>query len=730
MPKVQNPDYITTPSGPKGGFSCLPEPLIAEPWSAIGYHNYNIWQTNQRTSFVKGPTMRALQQSVWVKFAVWAAWIGFAAAALLAEDKDLAREQALARMQQVARFLADDQRQGRGIGTQGLEQAAQFIAEQFAQMGLKTDLVNGSPFQEFPLRGTARLGKPNHLVFQGHKTWELKLNTDFRPLALGGSFQSQEPLELVFVGYGITAPELQYDDYQGVDVQGKVVIVLRKEPQQNDPQSKFNGTRHTRHALFTRKVSNAFQHGAVGVILVNDRHTLLGSVQGRLKQWDQSVSQLEKLRKQLVQAQANADPAQVAKLLQQAAPVARTAQQLSQSLPGALDALLPFNTGLGSDTPRSIAVVSVRRAVVDQLLRTGLGKSLLELERQIDQTLKPQSGELKSWTVTIQTSIQRKEHRVKNVLALLPGEGPLAQEVIVLGAHYDHLGFGGFGSLAPGSREVHNGADDNASGTTVLLEVAHRLAQRGPLKRSVLFIAFTAEERGLIGSSYYVNHPVLPLKNTVAMFNLDMVGRLRNDRLILQGLDTAKEFGPLLERLNRRYKFRLARRPGGSGPSDHTSFYLKGVPVIHFFTGLHSDYHRPSDDVDKLNWEGMHRIASLVTELIVEVANAPQRPQYVKVARSSPRPRPQGTRPYFGSIPDFTHEGPGYRLMGVAEGSPAAKAGLRAGDVIVQLGKYKVDNLEDFDSALRKYKPGQKVPVKVRRLRQTLTLEVTLGDPR
>ncbi len=647
------------------------------------------------------------------------------------ENKKLSEAQA--RLLEVAKYLAADERQGRGIGTQGLDQAAQFIANRFKQLGLKTDLVDGAPFQPFTLQSSVRPGKNNKAVLHGPQqlTLPLQLNRDYRPLALGGSYQGKEPLPLVFAGYGITAPDLEYDDYQGVNVQGKVVIILRKEPQQNNPHSKFNGTNNTQHALFTRKVSNAFQHGAVGVILVNDRHSILQQTRRQLDRFESLLKAAEKTRQELQSARKEAQLQKLKDLTTRAAQQGTQLAQVARGVQRSLDGLLPFRIGAGN-TPggRNMPVLNITRATADRILRNALGKTLEQIEQEIDQTLKPQSRELKGWRIELAIEVQRRRTEVKNVLALLPGEGPLADEVVVLGAHYDHLGFGGFGSLAPGKREVHNGADDNASGTTVLLEVAHRLAQLGPQKRSILFIAFTAEERGLIGSAYYVNHPVLPLKKTVAMINLDMVGRLQKERLIIQGIDTAKEFDALIKRLNDKYQFNLARRPGGQGPSDHTSFYLKGIPVMHFFTGLHRDYHRPSDDYDKLNLEGMDRIASMVTEVIVHLANASQRPTFVK-AKTRPRPRrPQGVRPYFGSIPDFAGQGPGYRLMGVAEGSPAAKAGLRGGDVILQLGKYKVDNLEDFDGALRKYKAGDKVPVKIRRGRQTLTLQVTLGEPR
>jgi len=318
----------------------------------------------------------------------------------------------------------------------------------------------------------------------------------------------------------------------------------------------------------------------------------------------------------------------------------------------------------------------------------------------------------------------------KNVVGLLEGDGPHAEETIVIGAHYDHLGHGGMGSLDPDSHEIHHGADDNASGVSTLIEVAHRLAARDKkLSRRIVFIAFTGEERGLYGSGHYVRDPLVPLDQTIAMVNLDMVGRLMDDKLIVYGTDTASEWNTLLDHLATDHPFKQTRHPEGYGPSDHTSFYAKRIPVLFFFTGTHRDYHRPSDTFDKINVEGMRRITDLVTDTVVAIAEMDHRPTYQDVG-APPEFAKSGNRPYFGSIPDFSQEQPGYVLMGVSKGGPAERAGIKANDIIVRLGEYAISSLDDFDTALRKFKSGDRVSVLVKRGSEELKFEVTLEPPK
>jgi Zn-dependent M28 family amino/carboxypeptidase len=317
---------------------------------------------------------------------------------------------------------------------------------------------------------------------------------------------------------------------------------------------------------------------------------------------------------------------------------------------------------------------------------------------------------------------------VRNVVGVLPGRGPLAGQVVVLGAHYDHLGRGGagMGSLDPDSVAViHNGADDNASGTAALLEAARLL--RGRLqgnRRTVVFVAFTAEESGLIGSGWYVQHPLHPTDSTVAMINFDMVGRLRDDRLLALGAATAPEFPALLDSINVKHGLDLQASGDGWGRSDHASFYALKVPVIHFFTDLHDQYHRVSDDAETINAAGIARVAAYAADLTIALATRPHRPTYVSI------PRPviaSGNRATLGTIPDMGSSPGGVRLTGVREGSPAAVAGIQGGDIITRIGDHAIKDLNDMQNALTSYKAGDVVTVVVRRGDAEVSYTVTLG---
>jgi hypothetical protein len=319
---------------------------------------------------------------------------------------------------------------------------------------------------------------------------------------------------------------------------------------------------------------------------------------------------------------------------------------------------------------------------------------------------------------------------VKNIVGILPGRGDLAGQVIVIGAHYDHLGRGGPGSLDPDSTGViHNGADDNASGTAALLETARLLRTRlSGDRRTLVFVAFTAEELGTIGSLYYVRHPVFPDDSTAAMVNFDMVGRLRNGRLLALGAESAPEFTPLLDSLNGAYGFDLHASGDGWGPSDQQSFYGEKIPVIQFFTDLHEQYHRVSDDADLINNEGIAKIATYAADFIADLATRPERPTYV----SKPRPAPvsYGSGASMGTIPDMASSPGGVRLTGVREGGPAQQAGIQGGDIIIRIGDYEVKDLYAMTNALGKYKPGDVVTVVVKRGDETKECSVTLGGRR
>ncbi len=633
-------------------------------------------------------------------------------------------------------YLSSDELEGRGVGTKGLDLAADYIAEQFRDMGLKTDVVEGGTFQTFRMATGASLGESNVLTLVGPpeksgdppRRIELQLEKDFNPLAIGGSGKIDLPL--VFVGYGITGKDENYDDYADIDVKGKAVVILRHEPQQANPHSPFAGTRNSRHAPFRRKVSNAYEHGAAAVIFCTDEHEIQKKLDDLQKRWQRAVDDLVEAETTFERIEQPTDE-QRRKHAEMIVELADDITKYAQRIDDAQDPLLPFR-GAGSDGSegRDFPVVAMRRGPLDEAVQQSLDTTLAQLETDIDKGPTPQSRALDGWRVEGEVSVEREETEVKNVVAVLEGEGPLADETIVIGAHYDHLGMGGQGSAAPGVTEIHNGADDNASGTTVLLEVARHLAARSTkLPRRIVFVAFTGEERGLIGSARYVRNPIFPLESTVAMLNLDMVGRLDENKLIVHGTGTAEEFDALVDRFGEDAGFKITKQPGGFGPSDHSSFYGAKIPVLFFFTGSHKDYHRPTDDADKLNIAGMRRIADLVTQVAVTLAEADKRPTYKEVKGGNTLGG-GGDRPYFGSIPDFAQEEPGYALSGVTKGGPAERSGLQGGDNIVQFGDSKIGNLEDFDSALRKYKAGDKVPVVVKRDGQEVKLEVTLDPPR
>jgi hypothetical protein len=649
-----------------------------------------------------------------------------------------------ARLNESAAYLASEELEGRGVGTAGLDKAADYIAEQFAEIGLRTDLFDGTPFQSFEVTVATELGPQEHntlvlcdMADNEPAEWTLNLGEDFTPLAAGGTGEFYAPL--VFAGYGITAPNLKrgdepfaYDDYAGIDAKGKVVILLRKEPQQQDPSSPFDGVRNSQHATFMRKISNASEHGAAAVIIVNDSQEV--SLR-RKEAYEQLTAQHQRVADLLAKLKEATDPAEQQKLAAESAQAAEEVRELAQRLSGPADGLLDFKGAGDESRHRNLPVYFASREAIDKLLKQAIQKDLATLEQEIDSDLVPRSVELKPWHARGRTDLVQKKATVKNVAGVLDGVGPLADETIVIGAHYDHLGYGGAGSLAPWTTAIHHGADDNASGTATLIEVARRLAASPERpRRRIVFIAFTGEERGLLGSAHYVRQPRFPLENTVAMFNLDMVGRLNNEKLIVYGTGTAQEFDALAERLSQEHGFAMTKHPGGFGPSDHSSFYSRKIPVLHLFTGTHTDYHRPSDTAEKLNIAGMRRVADWLVDFTRATDAKDARPTYVEIKRveriAADAPA-EGDRPSFGSMPAYPNPAPdGVLLEAILEGSAAEKGGIRAGDVLQQLGESKIAVLEDFEGALRKHKAGDKVKVVVRRGEEQIETEVTLGRRR
>lgn len=570
------------------------------------------------------------------------------------------------------KFLASDDLKGRGDGTPELDRAAEYLAGRFRKFGLKPVGDNRTFFQRFSLVVGAKLGDKNSAaITQGTTSTALKVTQDYVPLSFSANATITAPL--AFAGYGITAPEYHYDDYQGLDAKGKVVIVLRHEPQENDEHSVFLGKHLTAHAEIVNKAINAKNHGAAAMILVGD----LGNH------------------------------------------------------PEQPDELLRFEEVSGPQE-MSIPILQVKVDAVNHWLEPS-GQTLDGLRQAIDKDLSNHSMTLEaSSRLTLSVDIERIHRLVSNVVAELPGsDANLASQYIVVGAHYDHLGLGDQHSLAPSQRgQVHHGADDNASGVSGVLELADVLSHTSQRPRhSIIFVNFAGEELGLLGSAYYTEHPPFPLKQTITMINLDMIGRVANNRLYVSGTGTSPGFQQIAQDANRGLGFDLNYSASGYGASDHTSFTTHEVPVFFFFSGLHSDYHKPSDTWDKIDAANGARVVELVSNVVSGLDALNEKPQYVRVAE----PAASGTGggggygPYFGSIPDFGQvEHGGVKFADVRDGSPAGQAGLKAGDVLIEFDGKPIDNLYDFTYALRAHKPGDKVTVTVLRGNEKITREVLL----
>ena len=588
------------------------------------------------------------------------AWL--AVLSLVPARAEISRERYLENV----RALASDRFKGRGNDLPELRQAAQYMAEKFKACGLEP--VNGSYYQKFRATTGTTIGRDNRLSARLNGTRSAYASgADFVPLGI--SDPGRVSAQVVFAGYGITAPEYHYDDYAHLDVKGKIVLVLRHEPQENNDSSVFAGRQMTPRARIVDKAVNARMHGAAAMLLVNDDH-------------------------------------------------------------GDRDVLMEPNRISGPEHLGLLAA-QVTRSVADAWLAKA-GKSLKDLQATIDADLSNQSAALPV-ELELKTDVNRKTRELLNVAALLPGSEPaLSQETVVIGAHYDHLGLGEQHSMAPRQAgAIHYGADDNASGSAGLLELACDLAQRrGQLKRSFLFLAFAGEELGLLGSAYYTRQPLLALDKTVAMLNLDMIGRSKDGKVYIGGVGTAGEFKPIIEEENKDIGLQLEFSNTGFDSSDHTAFNAKSIPVLFFFSGLHGDYHRPSDTWDKINTATATDIVRLAGRVAQRLDEGRERPAYVRVAAPSAPAGGSGGGygAYFGSVPDFGQVDKGVRFADVREGSPAALAGLRGGDILVEFAGKPVNNLYDFTHLLRSYKPGDEVEVVVLREQQKVNARVKLGQ--
>ncbi len=566
------------------------------------------------------------------------------------------------------RVLTASEMEGRAAGTPGGDRAAAYIAAEFRRLGLQPLGADGNYLQTFAITTGVRLGEGNRLALEfagARKRYEV--GTAFQPF--GFSAEGSVRAEIAFVGYGITAPELSYDDYAGLDVEGKIVLVMTHEPRETDEQEPFRRPEAFHYTEVRYKVINAREHGAKGIIIVTDPNHP-----------PQERNMLVGLR------------------------------------------------GAGGASAGIIAINVV--AEVAEAILSPMGKSLAALQRDIDSLLRPHSFVIPEVVAHLDVALIHDRGQAANVVGVLPGRDPsLKEEAVIIGGHYDHLGRGGETSLAPDRYgEIHPGADDNASGTAGVLALAEAFARTGA-PRSLLFIAFGAEELGLLGSYYYVKQPLWPIEKTYAMINLDAIGRLTDHRLYVLGVDSTAQLRALVQAAAKGTRLTLHLSGDAFGPSDHTPFYARERPVLMFFTGPHADYHRPSDTPDKINAEGLQMVLRLVFKTAAALAQRTEALTFVRTKGEPPRQRERGVGygAYFGSIPDFSESSiPGVKLTGVRPESPAEKAGLRAGDIIIAFAGVTIRNLEDLVFALRSKRAGDRVEIVYQRDGQTFRSQAAL----
>jgi aminopeptidase YwaD len=611
------------------------------------------------------------------------------------------------RLQQIISYLASDALEGRRTGTPGANDAAHYIAGEFSLLGLRPAIqmagaartrgeIRARYLQPFPYVSKVELGSKNALTIttaavsdlpNGILKQTLRVGEDWMPLGFStnGTIESDA---LIFAGYGISAPELKYDDYAGGNAKGRVAIIFAGTPDGDNPHGQFQQAGQTRF-----KVAAARAAGARALVIISNENNLN----------DDRLSH---------PSYDNAGEA---------------------GLPAIVISRKAAANVLGSER-----LASLEKSAAAKTLELPIPK---KIELSVD--------------------VVRRESPSFNVVGILPGTDlKLKNEAIVIGAHYDHLGLGGEGSLAPREGEIHHGADDNASGTAGVLELARIFSAQKP-RRTIVFIAFSGEEEGLIGSNYYVNHPVVPLANTVAMINMDMIGREAQKKLIVGGVGTAQDWRAMIDAKNvvptaaaslnvagvdsanvavnlpvnvnvngqpiiaaPGKNFELTMTEDGFGPSDHSSFYAKQVPVLFFWTGTHNDYHKPSDTYEKINYEGEARILSFVASIVREIDRSDARPKFT-VAKSDSQGRSTGFRVYLGTIPNYADSSDGLTLDGVRDESPAAKAGLKAGDRIVKMAGRDVKNVYDYTQVLSEMKAGQEYDVELIRGGQRMTLKIT-----
>ena len=576
-------------------------------------------------------------------------------------------------------FLASDDLEGRRTGSEGIRKAADYIRKYLARAGLQPLGSKQDGFNHmFEFTGGVELVKhENRMILRGHtgEDQAFELDKDFRPLAFSANGVIEG--EVVFAGYGLTKPGelgVGYNSYGDIDVKDKIVMVLRYVPEDIsvDRRQKLN-----RYAGLRYKALIARNNGAKALLVVTGPNS---------------------------------------------------------PNPGAL-AKLSFDSSMAG---AGIPVISISGEVGNSLVQF-YGKSLKQLQSSLDKE-NPHAVHklsLPGIVLNIKTSLKRIRQKDSNLVAVLPPVGPATAnkptEYVMLGAHYDHLGRGETGGFGVKGEEgmVHNGADDNASGVASLLEMASSLAKRREARpeefqRGVIFSFWSGEELGLIGSARYAAKPTVNLSNVVAYLNFDMVGRLRDNKLTLQGVGSSSAWKKLIERQNVLAGFDLTLQQDPYLPTDTTSFYPKGIPVLAWFTGSHKEYHRPGDDTHTLNFEGLDRITKFAGNIVRDLAAGGDRPDYLKVEKTDQGGSRDTIRVYLGTIPDYASEDvKGVLLSDVRGGGPADKAGLKGGDIIVHFAGKDITNIYDYTYAIDAVKVGKQVGIEVLRKGKRVKLSIT-----
>ena len=552
-------------------------------------------------------------------------------------------------------WLSSDELEGRGTGTRHNHIAGRYIAREFERYGLKPAGTAGF-LQPFDVVTGVELGENNALAFsvEGADIASPLVTQDYTPL--GFSHSGTATGEVVFVGYGITMPSKDYNDYKDLDLNGKIAFALAGYPNGDDPHSEFAMVSSLRSkALFAREA------GAAALIVTDpDRESLY---------------------------------------------------------------TLRFDNSASS---AGIIVLNLSAEYAESLLgRVGTSLSLLQ-EAAESSRLQP-SPFGKQMNASISSEVNNIHKTANNIVGIIEGKDAASKDrYIVVGGHYDHLGWGQSGSLYKGEEPmIHNGADDNASGTAGVMELAQYFAKNTP-DHSMVFMAFSGEEMGLLGSAHWVQNPTVPLDRITAMFNFDMIGRLPDStrKLNIQGTGTSPLWETALDELGSTHTFDISRIKDGRGASDQSSFYTKDIPVLFFFTGLHSDYHRPSDDFETLNVEGQKEVLDFAAKMVKRVDEQNEKLAFTKVKGDDAR-QMRAFNIYVGTIPDYgASDVNGYKLSGTSPGGPADEAGMQAGDIIVKFGDTEVQNIYDYMNALSFYKPGDAIPVVVKRGGEEISVTV------